>query len=865
MSNFHWFARPNKVKEWFNAKGFPGTLANAEKNYFKSKSSLTTGTTYDHMRNALFGLQGGFVGTIQDQLTAFFQSKMNMNNRKQAEKAFFNDTSLDFSISTLQKLQQFSGLSFFKDYTNNQSTADADYSVGSATATVTSARSGSSPATYFTTAGLIQTTTTANVPRWTQGYYDGTGFHSSPGIIIEQGGSATTGKNNIIQSEVFTDVAWVATTLTVTSGVADGVLNSTVSILSATATVSKIIQAVVDAVAGKYTASIFIKRKTGTGTISLRANTADTATDITAFVGTNWTRVQVTSSSAINPTFELDISTNGDEVYVFGAQLEKFPWMTSYIPTTTVARTRAAETLKYPISGNRTAATESIFISFIPLGSTFLNDGIQRTFHDTDTKQRQMRKSTGDSIIRQYSNLTDNSTAFTLSSTSPTINTSTILSSSITHISPYIRIYTNGVLETSYNTADWTDPAWGTNFEVGSASAGNGQINGIVQNIAIYSSWKDTPDVNHISNIMNSSAIYRNYLYLPDTMSSSNISSGPSTLTNSVYEFGDKLIKVDSDTILKFSRTGSDQDTTYPGKITRIPYTISTQTWGTETTIFDPTATPYYTGEFLVRKNPDENFIRIYIVKGVRATGGDGQSFVTLIKSTDMTGASWSSETTIRALQSGGFPNLSPWIKHPTLSSTYYMPFMGENATDRVVLYKTIDNGDSFTKDVYVVTLGAVAWPEGNFYQNPNNLSQVIGVLRGNNDNLYQVNSSDGGQTWTAPFSTGLGTSSGSKVTPKLIQATTYPSRVMLYFYDRGSAKAEISSPVLFSDAFAGTWRTVFHLGSGGQGNGNVCAIDDATNTYLVTNPVQIGDPAAGGTTNHTWWVWKDIYNWVAQ
>ncbi len=60
------------------------------------------------------------------------------------------------SLSVLQQLKQISGLTFFKNFRGTPSTLNADFSVGSATATFSVTRSTTSPATYTDGSGNIQ-------------------------------------------------------------------------------------------------------------------------------------------------------------------------------------------------------------------------------------------------------------------------------------------------------------------------------------------------------------------------------------------------------------------------------------------------------------------------------------------------------------------------------------------------------------------------------------------------------------------------------------------------------------------------------------------------------------------------------------
>jgi len=83
----------------------------------------------------------------------------------------------------------------------------------------------------------------------------------------------------------------------------------------------------------EYTVSVYVKRKTGTGTVYLRAventNTAVTVTD-------EWTRVSLTvTSTSTNIRYGMALATSGDEIYVWGFQVEAGSYATSLIPNST--------------------------------------------------------------------------------------------------------------------------------------------------------------------------------------------------------------------------------------------------------------------------------------------------------------------------------------------------------------------------------------------------------------------------------------------------------------------------------------------------------------------------------------------------
>lgn len=95
MTYFH--AKQSLILSWLNAKGYSGTIGDAFRTYVQSGSSFNPGTVYDHLVDRLYS--AGYSGGLQDMLTTMFQSKTSISNRKDAERAFFSDSSLDFFSS----------------------------------------------------------------------------------------------------------------------------------------------------------------------------------------------------------------------------------------------------------------------------------------------------------------------------------------------------------------------------------------------------------------------------------------------------------------------------------------------------------------------------------------------------------------------------------------------------------------------------------------------------------------------------------------------------------------------------------------------------------------------------------------------
>src|SRR3990167_2657815 len=283
----------------------------------------------------------------------------------------------------LSRLKAIGGLTFHKNCMNKRTSLNADFSVGSGLATYTASRSASNPATYIDASGVVQLVTTSDVPRYAGGYYDETGFHAQSGLMVE--GAST---NLIPKASVIDDATWTETTSTADNAdVGSSSPNGTATAPSLTASAGNGNLLLTTAVTAR-TFSVWLKRKTGTGTINITANGGTTWVAVTVL--STWARFQVTAASA-SQKCGIQIVTDTDAVYVWGNQFETSIYATSFIPTTSAALTRNSEKLSYVNSGNRTAATESIFIKFT-MANTLANDALYRSLLSSDTIDRAIYK-----------------------------------------------------------------------------------------------------------------------------------------------------------------------------------------------------------------------------------------------------------------------------------------------------------------------------------------------------------------------------------------------------------------------------------------------------------------------------------------
>ena len=222
---------------------------------------------------------------------------------------------------------------------------------------------GSTAKPYFPTTDRL------NVPRLT---YSG----GCPSLLLEPQRT-----NLVTYSEDFTNAAWNQNTATITANTTvspDGTQNAdTATNVSGT----QIGQSQGGGVIGQsYTFSVWIKRLVGSGAIQIRDinNTAATIS-----VTSEWQRFQITgtaSSTTLRAYF--NITTIGDSIAIWGAQLEAGSYPTSYIPTTSASVTRVADAASKTGISSLIGQSEGTLFAEVDLRSTsstkrilYLSDG----------------------------------------------------------------------------------------------------------------------------------------------------------------------------------------------------------------------------------------------------------------------------------------------------------------------------------------------------------------------------------------------------------------------------------------------------------------------------------------------------------
>lgn len=188
-------------------------------------------------------------------------------------------------------------------------------------------------ACYIDSGGIVRTAA-INVVRNAH-YIAGVG----PQVLYEP----TAATNAMLWSNDFSNGVWVPINLTVTTGIADPAGGAGASTLTSSGGNSHALQTLSAGASIVRTNSIWARRRTGTGSVFLRDAPNTGFVDISGTLSATWQRFSITASASTVRKLDITVNTNTDAVDVWCAQQDDAAVMSSEIPTTNVAITRAAE------------------------------------------------------------------------------------------------------------------------------------------------------------------------------------------------------------------------------------------------------------------------------------------------------------------------------------------------------------------------------------------------------------------------------------------------------------------------------------------------------------------------------------------
>jgi len=231
-------------------------------------------------------------------------------------------------------------------------------------------------------------TTTAAVYSLPRNHNPTTG--AALGVLVEEQRA-----NLCLYSDDFTNAAWVKSNLTAakTATGPDGVANSA-STLTATAANATALQAITSTSAARIT-SMFVKRRTGTGAVEMTQDNGSTWTAVTVTAG--WTRVNIATATAANPTVGIRIVTDTDAIDVDLFQHELGAFITSPIPTVASQVTRAADNISILTSAFPwNAAAGTMVVTYRDVGQ---NAGAWRIDDDSENNYFRLIRDTGSVVF----------------------------------------------------------------------------------------------------------------------------------------------------------------------------------------------------------------------------------------------------------------------------------------------------------------------------------------------------------------------------------------------------------------------------------------------------------------------------------
>lgn len=175
--------------------------------------------------------------------------------------------------------------------------------------------------------------------------------------------------NSHLHANDFSNAAWTKSNCTVGTVIADPAGGTTACTLTATAVSGYVQQNIGAGSSLVRTNSIWLRRRTGTGTVSLYDPLG--GNPLSCALTTNWQRFTRTGTASTVRDLVLLFGTSGDAVDAWCGQQEDGAFASSEIPTTTVALTRGADVYSLPFT--TTPQETTVYIKFVELGTSLLS------------------------------------------------------------------------------------------------------------------------------------------------------------------------------------------------------------------------------------------------------------------------------------------------------------------------------------------------------------------------------------------------------------------------------------------------------------------------------------------------------------
>lgn len=159
-------------------------------------------------------------------------------------------------------------------------------------------------------------------------------YESILGIVTAQLCSGDIiGNNQLLWADVFSNAAWTKFNASITGNIADEAGIIPAFTFTATGPLAFIQQDLSASTSATRTNSLYVRRRTGSGSVQLRA--PDGTTLSTLSLSASWARFPVTGGASTNRGYVLFVNTSGDAVDIAHAQLEDGAVASPYNQTTT--------------------------------------------------------------------------------------------------------------------------------------------------------------------------------------------------------------------------------------------------------------------------------------------------------------------------------------------------------------------------------------------------------------------------------------------------------------------------------------------------------------------------------------------------
>lgn len=183
----------------------------------------------------------------------------------------------------------------------------------------------------------------------------------------------TLNANQLLYSQLFSNAAWAKTNCTLTAGQTDSAAGTEAFTMTATGANATLLQSLALTGTANRTVGIGIKRKTGTGAVSI---TVDGSTYSVETISGSWARYDTTLTASGTVTAGIKLATSGDEIYIEWANLNDGGTEETYATNTanryTVTQITDAD---YPSNTTRGACfLDGRFFVMNPAGEIYQSD-----------------------------------------------------------------------------------------------------------------------------------------------------------------------------------------------------------------------------------------------------------------------------------------------------------------------------------------------------------------------------------------------------------------------------------------------------------------------------------------------------------